>query len=64
MRGEDLPCDGTGEHHEKGQKNEIVVNEQLLEGSNSSQESKEAADDGKSTAGPYQALYFNQNVLG
>ena len=59
MRGVDLPCDGTGENEGKGQKNEVIVNEQLLETSNPSQESKAAADDGKSTAAPYQALYFD-----
>ena len=63
MRGVDLPCDGIGENEGKGQKNEIIVNEQLLEGSNPSQESKAATDDGKCTAAPYQALYFDQSVF-
>ena len=57
MWGEDLPCDGAGEDHGKGQKNEIIVNEQFLEGSNPSQESKAAADYGKCTTAPYQTLY-------
>lgn len=64
MPGVDLPYDGIGEEENKGQKNEIVVNEQLLEGSNPSQESKGAADDGKCQSAPYQALYFDQSVFG